>query len=298
MDMDDPSLAAWLAAVRAVHFGCCLLVGGVWTFDRLAAAPGDRRWRRVAGGLLLAATPLALASGAAWFVLVAAQMGGTGVAGAMRGALLARVWSRTQFGRAWQVHAAAWLTGAVAAVVRRGAWVGLGSAVVLVGGLAWAGHGGTGPAPAWHRAADVVHLLTSGVWPAGLVPFALVLRGLARSADPGWAAEASRLARRFSAASLAAVALLTATGLVDGYCLLGSVGALFATAYGRVLLAKLVLFAGMVGIGAANLLVLKPRLPGDGATRRLTTNVVVEVVLGSGVVAAVGLLGLLEPARP
>ena len=304
MDMDDPALTAWLAAVRAVHFGSCLLIGGVWAFDRVGAVTADRRWRRPAVGLLLAATPVALASGAAWFVLVAAEMSGAGVGGAMHAAVLHTVWSRTEFGRAWQVHALAWLVGAAAAGVWAaaglGRWVALTSAAVLVGGLAWAGHGGTGPAPVWHRSADVIHLLASAVWPAGLLPFVLVLRSVGRSADPGRWAEAFRLTRRFSAASLTAVGLLTATGLVASWCLVGSVGGLFTTAYGRVLLIKLALFAGMVSLGAANLLVLKPRLStgGEPTARRLGRAVAAEVVLGVGVVAVVGLLGLLEPARP
>ncbi len=144
----------------------------------------------------------------------------------------------------------------------------------------------------------MVHLLASAVWPAGLVPFALALWTLGRSAEPDRRAEASRLARRFSAASLSAVGLLTATGLVAGWCLLGSVGALFTTAYGRVLAVKLALFAGMVGLGAVNRLVLVPRVAAGGpAAGRLRLSVAAEVVLGTGVVAAVGLLGLLEPAR-
>ena len=305
MDMDDPSLTAWLAAVRAVHFASCLLIGGVWAFDRLVVVTtAAARWRRLAVGLLLGATPVALLSGAAWFVLVAADMSDVRLAQAVHRSVLGPVWSQTQFGRAWQVHTAAWAAGAVAAgvwvVMGRGRWVGLALAAVLVGGLAWAGHGGTGPWPVWHRTADVLHLLASAVWPAGLLPFALLLRGLARSADPDRRAEVVRLTRRFSAASLLAVSLLTGTGLLDGYCLVGSFGALFTTAYGRVLLVKLVLFTAMVGLGAVNLLILKPRLATDPgpATGRLRLNVGVEVALGVGVVAAVGLLGLLEPSRP
>ena len=303
MDMDDPSLTAWLAAVRAVHFASCLLIAGTWAFDRLIAGAAAGRWRRLAAGLLLVATPLALVSGAAWFVLVAAEMSGTGIAEAMHAAVLGPVWSHTQFGRAWQVHAAAWLIGTVSygvwAATGRGTWVGLAAAAVLVGGLAWAGHGGTGPAPVWHRSADVAHLLASVVWPAGLVPFALVLWTVGRSADPDRWAEASRLTRRFSAASLFAVGLLTATGLVASWCLLGSIGALFTTAYGRVLAVKLALFAAMVGLGAVNRSVLTPRLSADGpaTARLLRRTVALEIVLSTGVVAAVGLLGLLEPAQ-
>ena len=297
MDMDEPGLTAWLAAVRAVHLAGCLLIGGVWAFDRLAVRGTVPGWRRLATALLWAATPLALVSGVAWLVLVTAAMSGLPVT-AVRPGTLGVVWWHTQFGRAWQLHAAFWLGGAIVAATYRGRWAGLPLAAGLVGSLAWAGHGGTGPAPAWHRAADVVHLLASAVWPAGLVPFALLLRKLALSADPDRWVTLARLARRLSAASLSAVGLLTATGLFDSWCLLGSVGALFTTAYGRVLLVKLVLFTGMVGLGAFNLLVLTPRLTAGGTTvRRLHIAVSVEVVLGSAVVAAVGLLGLLEPAR-
>jgi putative copper resistance protein D len=303
MDMDDPAVTAWLAAARAVQFASCLLIGGVWAFDRLVAVTASSRWRRLAAWLLVTATPLALLSGAAWLVLVAAEMTGTSITKAMGRDVLGPVWSQTRFGRAWQVHAAVWLAGAITAVVwavtRRGRWVGLGLSIALVGGLAWSGHGNTGPAPAWHRAADVMHLLASAVWPAGLVPFALMLRSEARSAEPGRHAEIARLTRRFSAASLTAVALLTGTGLFDSYCLLGSVGALFTTPYGRTLLVKLVLFTAMVGLGAVNLLLLKPRLADDDGTLagRLRLSVTAEVVLGVGVVAVVGLLGLLEPGR-
>ncbi len=305
MDMDDPSQTAWLAAARAVHFASCLLVGGVWAFDRLVAGrtPGPTPgWHRLGGRLLAVATPVAAASGAAWFVLVAAGMSGSTVPAALSPAVLGPVWFQTQFGRAWQAHAAAWACGAVAAAVwartRRGSTAATVAAAVLVGGLAWASHGGTGPAPAWHRAADVLHLLASAVWPAGLVPLALLLRSTARSTDPAVAAATARLARRFSDASLAAVGLLTATGLVDAYCLIGSVGALFTTAYGRVLTVKLALFAALVALGAVNRIVLVPRLSADRSTAgRLGWSVAAEVVFGTAVVAAVGLLGLIEPAR-
>ena len=53
-------------------------------------------------------------------------------------------------------------------------------AAAVVGGIAWSGHGATGPAPLWHRAADVLHLLIGAVWPTGLLPLAVMLVGLRR----------------------------------------------------------------------------------------------------------------------
>jgi putative copper export protein len=302
MDMDDPSLTGWLAAARAVHLAGCLLIAATWLFDRLIAGRAAG-WRRVAVVLLWIATPLAAASGVAWFVFVAADMSGVSVPEALHVAVLRLVWSQTRFGHTWQLHAAVWAAGtamlAVWTATGRGAWAGLILAVGLVGGLAWAGHGSTGPVPDWHMSADLLHLLASAVWPAGLVPFALLLRRVCRSTDADRWEQAARLTRRFSAASLIAVGTLTATGLFDGWCLVGSLDALFHTTYGRVLLLKVGLFTGMVALGAVNLLVHKPRLRLDAATatRQLRWNVAIEVALATGVVTAVGLLGLLEPGR-
>jgi copper resistance protein D len=303
MDMDDPSLTTWLAIVRAIHFASCLLIASVWIFDRLVVKGSVPAWRRMAMAILLIATPLALVSGAAWFVLVTANVSDLSFTGAMHSPnVLKLVLLQTRFGRAWQIHLVFWSTGVVVAgiwmMLGRGRWIGLVSGIGLVGGVAWAGHGSTGPAPAWHLTIDVLHLLAAAVWPAGLVPLGLILPGMIRSDQTDHGMEVSNIVRRFSACSLIAVGLLTLTGAFNSWCLLGSFHALFTSSYGRVLLVKLVFFAGMVGLGAMNLLVLKPWL-GEGAitTRRLWRNVIIEIVLGAGVVAAVGLLGLQEPSR-
>ena len=303
LDSDPFPLLAWLAAARAVHFAFCLLIGGVWSVELMGAATASPRWPPLARRLLIVATAAAFLSGVAWFALVAADMSGLELRQAVHVDVLRVIWLHTRFGRVWQWHVAFWMAEAVAAVVgptsSRTRWFGTVSAAGLVGGLAWAGHGSTGPAPAWHVSADAVHLIASAIWPGGLLPFALLLGRLARSSDPSTRSAAARITRRFSAASLIAVASLTATGLFDSYCLLGSVGALFTSHYGRVLLIKGGLFVGMLCLGAVNLLVLKPRVTGGGsfALGQLRRSVWLEVLLGAGVVAVVGLLGLLTPAR-
>jgi putative copper resistance protein D len=308
MDMDDSSLNGWLAAVRAVHFACCLLTAGVWFFDRLIVPRPPPPWRRIAGAILLVVTPLALVSGAAWFALVAASMSDLPFTTLIRNLhILDVVWSQTRFGRAWQIHLLFWLSGAAVALmfaIRRcksffPGWIGAASGAGLVAGLAWAGHGSTGPVPYWHMMFDITHLLTASVWPAGLLPFALLLHRLARGNEPGRWIELDRITRRFSAASLTAVGLMVVTGVFNSWCLLGPPGNLFRTGYGRVLLMKLAIFVVMVGIGAINLLVLKPRMSdGELPARWLWRNVMIEIALGIGVIAVVGILGLLEPSRP
>jgi putative copper resistance protein D len=111
------------------------------------------------------------------------------------------------------------------------------------------------------------------------------------------------LVRRFSALSLVSVALLTATGLVNSWYLVGSLANLSGQIYGRWLLLKVVLFALSVGIGAINLLRLKPRLSADHpagqkdeAVARLQFNVQLELLLGAIIVIVVAILGILPPA--
>lgn len=90
-------------------------------------------------------------------------------------------------------------------------------------------------------AASVAHVGAAGVWCGGLVAVALV-SGTARGT---WA----RLLPRISAVALWCVVVLTASGVVEALYLLGSVQALVTTGYGRVVLAKIVVLAVLVGLG-------------------------------------------------
>jgi putative copper resistance protein D len=138
-------------------------------------------------------------------------------------------------------------------------------ATILTASLAWSGHAGAGEShwQSLHLAADVVHLIAAGLWPSGLLPFAILLGRLTKSAEPGLLDMARVATRRFSAMSLVAVGLVVLTGLINSAFLLGSLPALVMTEYGRILMSKLTLFTIACGIGAGNLLVLKPRLKID-----------------------------------
>jgi putative copper resistance protein D len=184
-------------------------------------------------------------------------------------------------------------------------WIGLVLNASLVASLAWAGHG-LFNGNFLHLAIDISHLLVSAVWPAGLLPFAMILTKLrAETSDEKWMT-IWKITRRFSNISLAAVILLTISGILNSWPLVGSVSGLFSTPYGRVLLIKIGLFGLMIAIGAVNLFYLMPHMPHraaadtDAVARkmpfRLQINVDVEIALGMLVMLAVGLLGLLTPA--
>ena len=108
-------------------------------------------------------------------------------------------------------------------------------------------------------AADAIHLIATGLWGGGLLSLSWVLyRGTKRLKLPlSWAAE---IVRRFSLLAIVSVAVLLVTGLYQCWVQVGTLKTLFSTDYGRVLVVKLALFLGMVGLGALNLLSTKPKL--------------------------------------
>jgi putative copper resistance protein D len=141
--------------------------------------------------------------------------------------------------------------------------------------------------------ADVCHLLAASLWPAGLLPFALLLR---RTLKAGALPAAYVVARRFSAMSLITVVVLAGSGAVNAYFLVGSFHALVATDYGRLLILKLALFAAAATLGAWNLLVHEPKIETvPGAPASMARKVWIEAALGTLIVLVVAILGTLPP---
>jgi copper resistance protein D len=89
------------------------------------------------------------------------------------------------------------------------------------------------------------------------------------------------------------------TGLVNTWYLVGSVPALVGTPYGRVLLVKLALFAGMLALAAVNRLKLTPLLlalpAGSDPVRRLYRSAMLETSLALLLLFAVGSLVHMTP---
>jgi putative copper resistance protein D len=173
--------------------------------------------------------------------------------------------------------------------------------------LAWAGHASAGinAYVPIHLVNDAVHLAVAALWPGGLVPFAALLVRLLKSEHPAVLKIVAPIVRRFSTTSLLAVAALAVTGSLNSVFLIGEIQAVFTTPYGRLLLAKLVLFGAMVCIGAWNLLVLKPKFatdvqPENVANQKLVAhslfrNVLCEIGLGTAVFLIVAILGISSP---
>jgi copper resistance protein D len=308
-----------LIALRAVHFASSLLLAGTLVFGVYVAGPALRNartdpqlnlWRRQIGWIAWIGLATAVLSGAAWLVVLAADISGRPLGEVFSGDIVWRVLTRTRFGTDWSARliVALLLAGGLIVLARRRdpAPRGLGAilvtlAVLFLGSLAWAGHasGTPGFAGEVHLTADVLHLVAAGTWIGSLVPFALLFAAARRAADPAVTSVARDATLRFSTLGVIAVGTILATGLVNTYVLAGSVPALVATDYGHLLLVKIGLFLTMVGIGAFNRLRLRPRLlsarTGADAQRQLQRNSVIEAVMGLLILVIVGALGTLPP---
>ncbi|MBA3735180.1 MAG: copper resistance protein CopC/CopD [Actinobacteria bacterium] len=147
-----------------------------------------------------------------------------------------------------------------------------------------AGHALDRGRPVYEPVVDFLHLAAASFWLGGLVALGLAL------SRPG---DRAALVRRFSNIALVSVLVLAATGVLRAFAELRSVGQLWSTGYGRLLIVKTALLALLAAIGWLNRYRLVPRLSLDGLRR----NVAVELMLFAVLIAAVALLTDLRPGR-
>lgn len=176
---------------------------------------------------------------------------------------------------------------------------------IATASLAWMGHGAAteGVGASLHLVSDILHAWAAAVWIGALVAFLLLLR--TPTPTPAATGALHRALHGFSGVGTAVVAVLLATGAINGWFLVGldHLNGLWTTAYGRLLSLKLVLFVVMLGLAAANRFQLTPALgrglgaqDSEGAALdHLRRSVILETALGFGVLALVAWFGTLAP---
>jgi copper transport protein len=283
----------------AWYWGLALLVGaaatGLLVFGgRLPGRPG----------LLLGLALAAAAGGLAAMTAVARADAGVAL-GDLLGSTTGRwlLWRAAML--AWAGAAAWWLLarrrsgGRVPAPpATRGPLLALG----LAGGAGMLVHALAGHAAVpsslrpLHLLAQWAHLAAVGVWIGGLV-WLLVALG-AR----GGGGSTREVVVRFSRLAGAGLAAVVVTGVARSADELGGWGRLADSGFGRALDLKLVLFAGLVALGARNRYRLVPLFQGGPddapAAARLGRSVGGELGLAAAVLAAAALLSQLAPGVP
>jgi copper transport protein len=167
------------------------------------------------------------------------------------------------------------------------------SALALVGvglSLAASGHAASASPQALTRPALFLHGIAVAFWIGALAPLAGILLTRKQAALP--------ILTRFSDVAVPVVGLLMLTGLVLAIIQLESIGALTATAYGSILVTKLVLVASLLALAALNRFRLMPALSCDAAaTEPLSRSIVLECALAAGILGVVAGWRFTPPPR-
>ena len=180
----------------------------------------------------------------------------------------------------------------------RGAWLAASvSAIVLAITPALAGHAAASSRfTSLMIATDFLHVLGGSSWLGSLlavmvvgVPLSLTLEG-----DERWSSIAS-LVNSFSQLALASVSVVVVSGLIASWVHLEHLSALWQTAYGQVLLLKLLLVAVTAMIGAYNFRRVQPLLVNEVGTARLKLSATLELGLGFLILLVTGLLTGISP---
>lgn len=297
-------IEAGLIGARFIHYIALILLSGSVAFANFGAGDAAltrRFWRWTLGSSFL------VVAGAA--AVLAATVAGLadGYAALSDSSLWTAVLAETDFGKVWTGRLVLAVASAAVSLAALNGRLSLATArpinlalcVVLVGTVAWTGHatieeGGRG---LLHRISDSLHLLAAVAWLGALPPLLWLL-------NYGDSAASSLRLSQFHNIGLSAVLVLIGTGIVNSYVLVADAEALFITPYGRLLVLKLVLFAGMIGLASYNRFRSAPALSGaleEGtdpavALVKLRQSIVTELVLGLTVILIVSILGTIEPA--
>jgi putative copper export protein len=109
-------------------------------------------------------------------------------------------------------------------------------------------------------AVDWAHAVAASAWTGGLLALALVVLRPNTEREGGASPSFAALASRFSRLAGWCLLIVLLTGAFNAWTQLGAVSRLWTTTYGRVLIAKVLVVAALVWLGAINRYVVIPRL--------------------------------------
>ena len=314
-DRAGPVTGVAFGAARAVQFGAIAAALGALIFLLACWLPGlgavagrDEAWASAsaafAGRLrafVIVATAAGAVSGALAIVLQGAVAGGTPAWDALSASVVGDVLA-TRFGVVWGVGVLAWLVVGALALPRPLPWLALGLPLAALAFLpAIGGHAGVQSPVAVLLPANVLHVVAMSAWLGGIGVLVLVLRAATARLEPD---DRMRLLAavvgRFSLLAGIAVAVLLASGVAQGLVEVRTVPNLVETAFGRAVLVKAILFAGIVALGWVNRRRLLPALSRTDDARRagalLRRTLRAELLIGVAALAVTGALAGYAPS--
>jgi copper transport protein len=286
------TFVALLGAIGVVGFRWLVLPRAAVGAPAPFAGSAERGARTL--GVMLAA--LLLAAVLARLAVQWAALGGDG-----GNASIGSVLATTEWGWGWMLQLAGTLLALAGFVVASRSRAGWSLAALAVPPLALApalsGHAAaTGSLAPLTIAVDAAHVLAGGIWIGTL--FALVVAGLPAALSMPAGARgpaAARLFRRFSPIALGAAGVLLASGVVSAWAQLGSIAALFSSAYGQMLLRKLVFLVIVAAFGAFHWKRALPALGSDASVGTLRRTATVELLMAGAVLVVTAFLVATPP---
>jgi putative copper export protein len=145
---------------------------------------------------------------------------------------------------------------------------------------------------------DLLHLICGGIWFTGIFVLALVLPDAWRGRAPE---ERVRLLApivvRFSTVALITITVLGITGVLNSFLNVQELGDMFDTPYGRAISAKIVVYLGILAVGAINHFFVRVRLEkaleegrSDASQSLFRKTVAIELVMALAVLGITGFL--------
>lgn len=298
------SLTDWIQ-----YLGLSVILGTLaFLLLRIAPTSMTREPMDVPGSYRLLWISYAAASFAALVSLPLNTLYESGVAlSELSWALIGSALKLTSFGQIWMLQILLVMLLAVTILsgydrdrsIRARIWSSYGSLVLVLGWLfthAMTGHPAAADQRALAIAMDFIHLIGAAFWIGALTAMAICLPPLADKLPSKVRGEVYWVAiRRFTAWGIGAVAALVATGIYSSLIILPAplLTSLFTTAYGLVLIGKIVLLIVMV------LFAWRHAILARAATgSRLSGSLKAELATGAVILALAAVLTHLSPGQP
>jgi putative copper export protein len=216
----------------------------------------------------------------------------------MRFLLLGTAWGTTwRFGVAGAVIAGAGFW--VASRGRRAGWAVATVAALALGAFpAFTGHANASDLRPLTLASDTLHVWAAGGWVGGLALVLFLEWSWRRMRGGEPASLLPLLVPRFSRLAIASVTALVATGVFASWVYIDGLGALFGSRYGRVLLLKLALVAGVLVLGWVNWRRITPRLGEAEGRATMRASALGELALANLVLIVTAVLVRTSPPIP
>lgn len=220
----------------------------------------------------------------------------------MRGMGAREMLMQTDWGfalRSTLASAVAALVGFAMAITRvRGGWfVATSGALVLAITPALGGHAAASPRYASLMiTADWLHVLGGASWLGSLLSLMLIGVPIALTLEPAdrWPSVAS-LVNAFSPLALVSAGVVVVSGVFASWVHLEHLSALWETAYGQILIVKLLLVGITLTIGAYNFRRVQPQLSNQIGTERLRKSAAAELATALAILMVTGLLTGISP---